>query len=103
VVRARPRGHMSRMDDIKDNPPEQLKISPILAAIPHKSNAFRSILKLSFQLRLKNGGMLAFVNNTTEKLAPQGAIDQIGECLSQIIHAFAEADPTASFHGKIGH
>ncbi len=36
-------------DDIKDNPPEQLKISPI-AAIPHKSKAFRSILDLSFQL-----------------------------------------------------
>jgi hypothetical protein len=35
--------------DIKDNPPEQLKISPI-SAIPHKSKAFRSILDLSFQL-----------------------------------------------------
>jgi hypothetical protein len=32
-------------DDIKDNPPPQLKISPI-AAIPHKSKAFRSILDL---------------------------------------------------------
>ena len=36
-------------DDIKKNPPNQLKISPI-AAIPHKSKAFRSILDLSFQL-----------------------------------------------------
>ena len=36
-------------DDIKDNPPMQLKISPI-AAIPHKSKAFRSILNLSFRL-----------------------------------------------------
>ena len=36
-------------DDIKDNPPKQLKISPI-AAIPHKSKVFRSILDLSFQL-----------------------------------------------------
>ncbi len=36
-------------DDIKDNPPTQLKISPI-AAIPHKSKAFRSILDLSFRL-----------------------------------------------------
>ena len=33
-------------DDIKDNPPPQLKISPIVA-IPHKSKAFRSILDLS--------------------------------------------------------
>ena len=77
-------------DDIKDNPPKQLKISPI-AVIPHKSKAFRSILNLSSQLRLKNGGILASVNNTTEKLAPKGAIDQIGDCLSPIIHALAEA------------
>jgi len=36
-------------EDIKDDPPAQLKISPI-AAIPHKSKAFRSILDLSFRL-----------------------------------------------------
>jgi hypothetical protein len=43
-------------NNIKDNPPTQLKILPI-AAIPHKSLGFRSILDLSFSLRLKNGGM----------------------------------------------
>ncbi len=48
-------------DSIKDNPPAELKISPI-AAIPHKSKAFRSILDLSFHLctaqkwRLQVGG-----------------------------------------------
>ena len=42
-------------DDIKENPPQQLKISPI-AAIPHKSKAYRSILDLSFRLRLSDGG-----------------------------------------------
>ena len=36
-------------DDIKDDPPRQLKISPI-AAIPHKLKAYRSILDLSFRL-----------------------------------------------------
>ena len=81
-------------DDIKDNPPAQLKISPI-AAIPHKSKAFRSILDLSFRLRLKNGGVLAAVNDTTVKSAPKGAIDQIGEFLSRIVHAFAEASKDA--------
>jgi hypothetical protein len=81
-------------DDIKDNPPQQLKISPI-AAIPHKSKAFRSILDLSFWQRLKNGGVQAAVNDTRMKTAPAGAIDQIGECLSRIIHAFAETDETA--------
>ena len=67
-------------EDLKDNPPAQLKIS-LIAAIPHKSKAFRSILDLSFRLRLKNGGVLAAVNDTTVKSAPKGAIDQIGECL----------------------
>jgi hypothetical protein len=81
-------------DDIKDNPPPQLKISPI-AAIPHKSKAYCSILDLSFRLRLENGGVRASVNDTTTKTAPKGAIDQIGDCLSRLIHAFAEADPTA--------
>ncbi len=81
-------------DSIKDNPPKELKISPI-AAIPHKSKDFRSILDLSFRLRLKNGGVQTSVNDTTEKTAPAGAIDQIGECLSRIIHAFAEADDKA--------
>jgi hypothetical protein len=42
-------------DDIKDNPPKELTILPI-AAILHKSKAFRSILHLSFCLRLKKRG-----------------------------------------------
>ncbi len=51
-------------DFIKDNPPAELKISPI-AAIPHKSKQFRSILDLSFNLRLKQGGIIPSVNATT--------------------------------------
>ncbi len=84
------KAHLGPWDDIKEDPPAQLKISPI-AAIPHKSKAFRSILDLSFRLRLKNGGVLAAVNDTTVKSSPMGAIDQIGDCLSRIVHAFAEA------------
>ncbi len=53
------------------------------------------ILDLSFRLRLENGGVPASVNDTTKKTAPAGAIDQIGECLSHLIHAFAEADDDA--------
>jgi hypothetical protein len=64
-------------------------------AIPHKSKAYRSILDLLFRLRLKNGGIRAAVNDTTEKTAPKGAIDQIGEKLSRIVHVFAEADENA--------
>ncbi len=77
-------------DLIKHDPPQQLKISPI-AAIPHKSHAFRSILDLSFSLHLKNGSILHSVNDTTIKMAPKGALDQLGHSLSRIIHAFAEA------------
>jgi hypothetical protein len=77
-------------DSMKHDPPPQLKISPI-AAIPHKSRAFWSILELSFSLRLKNGGILHSVNDTTIKMAPKGALDQLGHSLSRIIHAFAEA------------
>jgi hypothetical protein len=78
-------------EDIKDTPPPQLKISPIVA-IPHKSKAFWSILDLSFCLCFKNGGLLDSVNNSTIKLAPRGALDQLGYALSRIIHAFAKAD-----------
>ncbi len=35
------------------------------------------------------------MNDTTKKLAPKGAINQTGEALSHIIHAFAEADKNA--------
>ncbi len=41
--------HLVAWNDIKDNPPAQLKISPI-AAISHKSKACQSILDLSFHL-----------------------------------------------------
>ena len=81
-------------DDIKLNHPAQLKVSPV-AAIPHKSRAYRSILDLSFALRLDDGGVVESVNDTTEKLAPRGAIDQLGHSLTRIIHTFAEANDDA--------
>ena len=81
-------------DDIRHNHPRQLKVSPV-AAIPHKSRAYRSILDLSFALRLEDGGCIQSVNDTTEKWAPRGAIDQLGHSLKRIIHAFAEADDDA--------
>jgi hypothetical protein len=77
-------------DNIKDDPTIWLKISPI-AAIPHKSKAFWSILDLSFWLHLKYGGFLESVNGATVKLAPRAALDQLGHALSRIIHTFAEA------------
>ena len=81
-------------DSIKDNPPAELKISPI-AAIPHKPKQFCSILDLSFNLRLKQGGIIPSVNSTTVKTAPKGTIGQLGHSLTRIIHAFAEAEEDA--------
>jgi hypothetical protein len=81
-------------DDIKSNHPRQLKVSPV-AAISHKLQAYRSILDLSFKLCLEDGGVIKSVNNTTEKWAPRGAIDQLGHSLKRLIHAFAEADDDA--------
>jgi hypothetical protein len=79
-------------DDIKNDPPPELKISPI-AMIPHKSRQFRAILDLSFRLKLKNGGFIPSVNESTTLEAPAGAIDQMGHVLSRVIHAMAEAGP----------
>jgi hypothetical protein len=81
-------------DDIKDNPPPKLKVSPI-TAIPHKSKDFQSILDLLFWLRLRNGGFLDSVNDTTIKLAPKGALNQLGHALSRIIHTFVVVDDNA--------
>jgi hypothetical protein len=81
-------------DSIKDNLPAELKISPIVA-IPHKSKQFCLILDLSFNLPLKQGGIIPLVNATTIKTAPKGAIDQLGHSLTRIIHAFAEAKEDA--------
>ena len=61
-------------DDIKDNPPPELKVSP-LAMIPHKPRLFRAILDLSFAICLASGKIIEPVNETSKKIAPQGAIN----------------------------
>ncbi len=81
-------------NDVKRSYPRQLKVSPV-AAIPNKSWAYRSILDLSFMLRLMDGGTIPLVNDSTTKLAPRGTIDQLGHCLKCVIHAFAEAEHKA--------
>ena len=80
-------------DDIRNDPPPQLKISPI-AAVPHTSKPFRSILDLSFALKLSNGETIPAVNDSTTKTAPSASVDQLGHSLVRLIHAFAEAGPT---------
>ena len=80
--------------DIRDDPPAQLKISPI-SMIPHKSRKYRTILDLSFSLRLRGGGRIPSVNEASIKSAPKGSIDQLGHSLSRIIHAMATAPTDA--------
>jgi hypothetical protein len=77
-------------EDIKDDPPPQLKISPI-SMMPHKSRKFRTILDLSFAIRLQAGGVVPSVNESTIKSAPKGATTQLGQSLGRIIHAFASS------------
>jgi len=81
-------------DDIKKKIPKDMKVSPV-AAIPHKSKAFRTILDLAFSLKLKPTGCVPSVNENSVKTAPAGAIDQLGHVLKRLIHAFAEAPSDA--------
>ena len=78
-----------KWNDIKDNPPENLKISP-LAMIPHKSRKFRAILDLSFRLEMI-GCDLPAVNEATEYTAMEAAIDQLGSVFPRIVEALATA------------
>ena len=83
-----------RWNDIRDNPPAQLKISRV-AMVAHKSRPYRAILDLSFSIKLSPTTEVPSVNSNTKKTAPRGAIDQIGHVLPRIIHAFATADENA--------
>jgi hypothetical protein len=66
-----------------------------VVAMSHKSRAYRLNLDLSFALHLEDGGIIKSVNNTMEKWAPRGAINQPGHSFKRIIHAFAEVDNDA--------
>ena len=75
--------------DIKKAPPTKLKISPI-AMIPHKSRKYWAILNLSYQL-LVGGCHLPSINDTTKKMAPPEALDQLGDVIPWLIKAMAKA------------
>ena len=68
-----------RWDNLNNNLPRALKLSPF-AMIPHKSGKYRAILDLSYQLMM-TGYMLPLVNNTTVRMTPEEAMDQIGSVL----------------------
>jgi len=80
-----------KWDDIKHNPPKNLKISPV-AAVPHKSRLFRTILDLSSKLRC-NGQRLASVNENTIPKSNHKAMEQMGRVIWRIITTMAKANP----------
>ena len=85
-----------KWDDIKHNPPKNLKISPI-AAIPHKSRAFQMILDLSFNITI-NGEKLPSVNETSDKsLAPQHAMYKLGNVIPRLVWTLATSDSSLPF------
>jgi hypothetical protein len=76
--------------DIKDNPPPNLRISPI-AAIPHKSRLFRMILDLSHGImvgKVKHASVNASTNPT---VAPATAMAELGNVLPRPIYAVTNA------------
>ena len=78
-------------NDIKHNPPKNLKISPI-AAIPHKSRDYCMILDLAFALKLENDSDLQSVNDASDKtLAPHHSMYELGNVIPRIIQEMAAA------------
>ena len=77
-----------RYGDIKANRPRKLKLSPV-AMIPHKSRSFRTILDLSFRLRLR-GKLLPSVNSSTKLQAPAESMVQLGLCMTRLIALLAD-------------
>ena len=76
--------------DIKNKPPHNLKISP-LAAIPHKSRAYRAILDLSYQMKIAGQPLPSINDNCDKDLAPQITMKELGKVLPRLIAAIANA------------
>ena len=77
-------------DSIKDNPPPNLKISPI-AAIPHKSCGYWMILDLSYSVTIDNTRHPSVNEVTKPNVAPSHAMTQLGQILPRLIYAVATA------------
>ena len=65
--------------DLKKNLLEKLKTSPV-AMILHKSQSYRTIFDLSFQLQHR-GTMMQSVNSATVKQAPEEAMIHLVQCV----------------------
>lgn len=77
-------------DDVKEDPPAKLKISPI-AAVPHKSRGFRMILDLSYGVTV-DGTKMPSVNEATDRsAAPSQSMAELGMVLPRLIYAVGTA------------
>ena len=77
-----------KWNDIKQNIPVNLKISPI-AAIPHKSREYRMILDLSHAFRAFTTKTLSVNEASNKTLAPQHAMYELGNVIPRIVHTIA--------------
>ena len=84
-------------EDIKHNPPPNLKISP-LAAIPHKSRDYRMILDLSFTMRTPTNTHHQPVNAIPAHPAvPTHSMAELGNVLRRIVWTLATTHDTRPF------
>ena len=84
-----------KWNDIRKNPPTNLKISPI-AAIPHKSRLYRMILDLYFTIKTP-GAPISVNDASNASLAPQHAMFELGNVIPRIIHTLATTPLTTQF------
>lgn len=77
-------------DDIKNDLPPQLKISPV-AAVPQVGRRPRIILDLSFPVRVGNEIIQQAVNATTAKTSHPKALDYLGSAMPRILKFLAHA------------
>ncbi len=77
-------------DDIKNDPPPNLKISPI-AAVPHKTRGFRMILDLSYGVTIDNERKPSVNEATDSSIAPAHSMAELGSVLPRIIYAVGTA------------
>ena len=82
-----------KWEDIKHNPPANLKISPI-TAIPHKSRQFRMILDMSFELKVNQSHLKSVNDSSNKALAPHEAMYKPSNIIPRSIWAMATAPDT---------
>ena len=99
VVQKIAQGHAKVIpwDEIKDNLPKELKLSPI-SQIPHKSRDYRTILDLSYVQKKDGQPVAPAVNATTRPTAPEAAISQMGSVLPRMIIAMAKCPEDATIY-----